>query len=86
MTTDPVLSVMKDRTQSKRTFHVTPAPFHFEELLIGESEVSGGEAVVTRAQQPLAVELRLFGDGRFVDAVASVAEASSETPERWRGL
>src|SRR5665213_2400737 len=58
---DPVLPMMEDGTESERSLHVPPAPLHFEQLLVGEGEIGGGETVVAGAQQPLAVQLRLSG-------------------------
>jgi hypothetical protein len=83
--TDPVLTMVEDRAESERSLHVPPAPLHFEQLLVGESQIGRGQAVVTGTQQPLAVELRLVRDGRLVDAEPSVTETTDQSPQRWRG-
>jgi len=56
-------SVVEDRPESERSLQVPPTPFDLQELLVGEGEISGRQAVVTGLQQPLAVQLGLSGDG-----------------------
>src|SRR5665213_27206 len=82
---DPVLPMMEDGTESERSLHVPPAPLHFEQLLVGEGEIGGGETVVAGAQQPLAVQLRLSGNGRLVNSEPAVLETTDQSPEGRRG-
>lgn len=84
---DPVLSVVEDRPESDRSLQVSPTPFDLQELLVGEGEISGREAVVTGLQEPLAVQLGLSGDGRLVDAEAEAAvlQPTDQAPESGSG-
>src|SRR5215468_8524810 len=65
---DALFQVVVDRVQVEYRFHVAPAAFDLQELLVAERDVLGGEFRVGGAQQVFPVEV-LFGfDRGFVDA------------------
>lgn len=64
---DPVLAPVVDRAQVEDLLHVTPAAFDFQQLLVSQGDVLGGQAGVGAAQQVLAVQVRLGLDLRLVD-------------------
>ncbi|MGO4752195.1 hypothetical protein AB4212_26900 [Streptomyces sp. 2MCAF27] len=62
------LKAVIDGPQVDDLLHVPPAPLDFEELLVTERDVLGGQARVGVSQQVLAVEVLLGLDLRGVDA------------------
>lgn len=56
---DPVPAAVIDRAQVQDLLHVAPAPLDFQELLVAQRDVLGGQVRVAGAQEVLAVEVRL---------------------------
>ena len=65
---DPVLAVVEHGPQPERAFHVPPAPFDGQQLLVCGGQVLAGQGQVGGAQQPLAVQVGLCLDGGSIDA------------------
>src|ERR1035437_3341414 len=65
---DPVFQVVADGPQVDDLLHVTPAAFDFQQLLVAQRDVLGGDPGVAAAQQELAVQPLLGPDPGGVDA------------------
>src|ERR1035437_6578219 len=65
---NPVFAVVEHRPQAQGAFHVSPAAFNSEQLLVRRSEIFGGQRQVGGAQQPLAVQVRFTFRRAVVDA------------------
>ena len=63
MGVDAVLAVVEHRSEPRGPFHVSPPVFNPVELFVGLGEIGRGEAVVGNSDEPLAVEVGIFGDG-----------------------
>ena len=55
---DAVLAPVVDRAQVEDLLHVAPAALDFQELLVAQGDVLGGQVRVGAAQQVLAVQVR----------------------------
>src|SRR5215211_8086514 len=75
---DAVFEAVVDGAELEGGLHVPPAAFDFEELLVAEPDVFGGEGGVRGAQQELAVEALLGADGGPVDAQQPAGGAAQE--------
>ena len=64
---DAVFFAVAHGAQVQRRLHVAPAALDLQQLLVGQRDVLGGERRVAGAQQVLAVEVGLGGDGGLVD-------------------
>ena len=65
---DAVFQAVVDRAQVEHRFHVAPAAFDFQQLLVAQGDVLSREFRVGAAQQVLAVQALLGFDLRGVDA------------------
>src|SRR5262249_24938149 len=65
---DPLFQPVVDGAQVNDLFHVAPAAFGFQELLVAGGDVGGGELGVGGAEQVLAVQVLLGLDSPGVDA------------------
>ncbi len=62
-----MLEAVKDRAQLERGLEVAEAAFGFEQVLVAERDVFGGEVGVAGGEQVLAVQALLGRDLRAVD-------------------
>jgi hypothetical protein len=65
---DAVLEPVIDRAQVQDLFHVPPAAFDLEELLVAQRDVLGAQVRIAGAQQVFPVQFRVGGDLRRVQA------------------
>src|SRR6266581_2926980 len=65
---DPVFQVVTDRAQVDDLLHVAPAALDFQQLLVAQGDVGGGDLGVAAAEQELAVQPRSGPDPGGVDA------------------
>src|SRR5215217_1829575 len=68
MGADTVFEAVIDRAQVEDLFHVAPAAFDFEELLVAQRDVGGRQVRVRAAQQVLPVEVCLGFAPGLIDA------------------
>ena len=64
---DPVLAAVVGGAHVDRVLEIAPAALGFIQRLVALGEVGGAQGLVAGAQQELAVELGLLGDGGAVD-------------------
>ena len=81
---DAVFEAVVDGAQVEDGLHVPPAAFDFEELLVAQGDVLGGQGGVGAAQQVLAVEARSAADRGLVDA-QQPAGGDAQEPVAGRG-
>jgi hypothetical protein len=82
MSADAVLAPVVDGADvDARSLHVAPSPFGLIERLVAERDVLSRQALVVGAEQELAVEVRLGGEGGLVDTQLARGGATQEALE-----
>lgn len=71
-----VLEPVIDRPQLQVGLHVAPAPLDFQELLVAQGDVLGGQVRVAAAQEILAVQVGFGFDLGLVDAELAAGSES----------
>ena len=79
---DAVLEAVKDGSQLERGLEIAEAAFGFEQVLVAERDVFGGEVGVTGGEQVLAVQALLGLDLGAVDQQPSGRGLAQVAPER----
>src|SRR5680860_1281163 len=64
---DALLELMPNGSKIEVELEISPPTFDFEQLLVAQRDVLGGQGRIRGAQQELAVELGVSGDGGPVD-------------------